>query len=475
MLPFELPRLLVIAVIALDVVAILRALTRSHGFRKTTNWILAVIAFPGLGAVLYLTLANPGIRRTTERMSASRSSLRAQRESEDSGATSDRALLDPVHRQVFDLATRLTGLVPRRGGAISLLEEDDHAIRLIEDTITAARRSIWVEYYIVRNDDTGRRFLDLLAAQAARGIEVRLLYDALGSWSIDSRRVQAIRDAGGQAVAFLPLNPLRRRWSVNLRNHRKIVVVDGEIGFTGGMNIGDEYSGLMGRKGLQAFRDTHLELRGPAVTDLARIFLEDWGFATGEAPLLSELSEMASSKGPIVGIVPSGPDQQHNATELVYFEIVNAARQRLWLASPYLVPDDPMLTALTAASLRGVDVRILTPKRSDVLVATLAARSFYPRLSRAGVRIFEYLPSMMHAKTLLVDVDLALVGSANVDVRSFSLNFELSVLVEEQAFVQELGRQFLEDCGESREFVEGRYTFLQRAVHGLARLFAPLL
>jgi cardiolipin synthase len=477
MWPLEVSDLLLIAVIAIDCVAILRALTRSHGLQRTLTWILAVLAFPILGALLYMTLANPSIKRTTRRMGRGGQSLR---ESGEGGVARTPGDLDESSRespyeQVFTLATRLTGLDSSRASEVQLLSKDEHAMRRLEEAIQAARHTIWVEYYIVRNDETGRRFMDLLASQAARGIEVRLLYDAFGSWWINSRRVRAIREAGGRVEAFLPLNPLRRRWSVNLRNHRKIVVVDGELGFTGGMNIGDEYSGRARRKGLKGFRDTHLELRGSAVTDLARVFAEDWVFATHEHLSVPENSAAPTRSGPRVSIVPSGPDQEHNATELVYFACVNAARKRLWLSSPYLLPDDTMLRALVAAALRGVDVRIVAPRRADVLVATLAARATYPEFHRAGVRIFEYLPTMMHAKTLLVDDSLALVGSANVDVRSFALNFELSALIEDEPFAGELGRQFEEDMQSSREYTRSSESFPQRVLHGVARLFAPLL
>ncbi len=470
----DLPVWAVVGFVVIDAIAILRAVTRAHGVQATLAWLLAIVAVPGLGAMLYLTLANPSIRRTTRRMSARRRSLRSgagYKRASASGVTP----LDPSVEPVFALALNTTGLTPTFGSRVDHLAEDARAFELLEKALETATQSIWAEYYIVQNDVTGRRFLDVLAERARNGVEVRFLYDAVGSYRIDGKHTRAIRDAGGRVEAFLPINPLRRRWAVHLRNHRKIVIVDGETGFTGGMNIGDEYSGRARRRGRESFRDTHLRLHGPAVADLSQIFVEDWAYATGETLEPPKRSALSSSGTSAVAIVPSGPDQDLNATQLVYFTAINAARSRLWLASPYFIPEEAILTALLAAAMRGVDVRLLAPARSDVPVASHAARSYYPPLARAGARIFEYLPAVMHAKTLLVDDCLALVGSANVDIRSFAFNFEVSALIYDPAFAGSLARRFEQDLAQSREYEDGKISFGQRLVQGLARLLSPLL
>ena len=379
---------------------------------------------------------------------------------------------------IMHLSAAITGHLPTSGNRAELLAEDEQAFGKIEAALASAKRSIWAEYYIINNDETGWRFLDLLAERARAGVEVRLLYDAIGSGSINKPRLEAILKAGGRAEVFLPLNPLRRRWSVHLRNHRKLIVVDGQVGFTGGMNIGDEYSGRGRRKGGKRFRDSHLELIGPAVGSLCATFAEDWTFATGEGLTLPSVPEPRPGAKTVVAVVPSGPDQEHNANALVYFSAINSAERRCWLTSPYFIPDEPTEQALCSAALRGVDVRIIVPGHPDVPLVGWVARSFYPRLVHAGVRVFEYMPEMLHGKTLVVDSELSIVGSANVDMRSFRLNFELGARVVDPAFARVLEDRFLADLKSSREVTGtsmARRGIGERLRDQAARLLSPLL
>ena len=232
-----------LALIALDATAIVRALIRGHGVASTLAWVFAIVAFPGLGAAAYLLLANPSVRRTVRRKAAAL------------GRTAEDALTDAFanqgERQIARLACELTCLRASAKNAVELLVEDEKAFGQIEHDLASAKDSIWAEYYIVKNDETGHRFLDALCARAQAGVKVRLLYDGLGSLGLDGARLKAIRAAGGKVEPFLPLNPLRRRWAVHLRNHRKMIVIDGDVAFTGGMNVGDEYSGRSRRKGNQ--------------------------------------------------------------------------------------------------------------------------------------------------------------------------------------------------------------------------------
>jgi cardiolipin synthase len=278
---------------------------------------------------------------------------------------------------------------------------------------------------------------------------------------------------------FLPINPLRRRWAVHLRNHRKILVVDGSTAMTGGMNVGDEYSGQLGRRGPRAWRDTLLVLDGPAAAAFAEVFAEDWSFATGTEEILEvESGAAAESGGSLVSVLPSGPDQEANAARLAYFAGITSAVSRCWIASPYFIPDGPTNRALVTAALRGVDVRILLPEKNDVTLMGPAARSYYTALVRAGARIFEYRPAMLHAKSMSVDGRWCLIGSANVDVRSFWLNFEISALVFDPEFASGLEAQFEKDLAQSREItpeiLSGR-GFWAALGEGVARLMSPLL
>lgn len=512
-------------VAVVDVVVIARAVSRGYGVENTLAWVMAILALPVVGALCYLALASPSLKRTTRRKRLRNLPVRSKASTRDwttaGGASASRGRAseigppDSTGATVLHMASALTGLDAWRGNEVTLLVDAEDAVGEMRAALLAAKRSIWIEFYIIKNDATGARFLDRLAERAREGLEVRLLYDALGSIGIDARRLEALREAGGRVEAFLPFNPLRRRWAINLRNHRKLVVVDGEIGFTGGMNVGDEYSGRLGSrltrqvKGqlqrlgagggggsgasgapdserreappedsqAETFRDTHLKIVGPAVADLAQIFAEDWSFATDEELALPP-PPPPCPEGEVVAVVPSGPDQEHNASGLVFFSGVATARQRVWLTSAYFVPDHAMIAALISAALRGVDVRVLVPQKSDVALVDAAARSNFLVLLRGGVRVFLYQPSVLHAKTMVVDGTWGMVGSANFDIRSFRLNFELGALVLGPHFAARMEARFKRDLEHSREVLAQELEargFLERLRDGGARLVSPLL
>lgn len=461
--------LIALGLLAFDLAAIAVLVWRSQGVERTLAWLFAILAFPGAGALAFFALANPSVRRASRRLHEA-SALRQD--------ACPRECAPEEPDPLFTLAEKATGFAPTAGNEVTLMAENAQAFRRIKEAIVSAERFIWAEYYIIKRDETGGLFLDLLARRAAEGLEVRLLYDALGSLDVDEERLSAIRAAGGKVAAFHPLNPLRRRWAVHLRNHRKLVAIDGETGFTGGMNVGDEYSGRSRRKGGLFFHDTHMMLKGPAAADLAEVFALDWAFATGS---ILALPRQPAGPGPgkvEAAVVPSGPDQERNATALCYFGALGQAKKRAFITSPYFIPNEPMLFAIQCAAMRGVDVRVLVPAKCDVSLVGPAARSYFPVLLRAGVRVYEYLPSMLHAKTMVVDGLWCLVGSANLDIRSFRLNFELGALVRDRDFGGLLEERFLSDIKKSRELslaaLASRSIFT-KAWERTSRLLSPLL
>ncbi len=433
--------------------------------------MFAVIAFPGLGGLAYLLLADPTIKRTTIRRRRRRSSA-----AQGSQAADTPPLAGTVDGMMA-VAARSTGLEPSAGNLAEVLTADELAFARVEESLRNARQRILAEYYLIRRDETGHRFLDILADKASEGVEVLLIYDAIGSFRLNRQRLQAIIAAGGRCEEFLPLNPLRKRWSVHLRNHRKLIVIDGKVAFTGGMNVGDEYSGRARRRGSLHFRDTHLRLAGPCVADLEEVFAADWQFATGETLDLPDAADPPPGSAR-VAIVPSGPDQPLNASQLNYFTGITSAQRSVWLTSPYFIPDEAILSALVNAALKGVDVRILVPASSDVLLVGPAGRSYYRQLLGVGIRIFEFLPSMLHAKTMVIDERYSLVGSANIDMRSFYLNFEVGALIDDPVVAATLHDCFSEQVQGSREITletVSAWSVPKRLLHGTARLFSPLL
>jgi cardiolipin synthase len=288
--------------------------------------------------------------------------------------------------------------------------------------------------------------------------------------------IRPLIQAGGLVRDFLPINPLRSWIRFNLRNHRKITVVDGSVGFTGGVNIGDEY---LGKSRLGPWRDTSLRLEGPAVAGLQRIFMEDWHFAAGE--LLDEetcFPSLCPAGDDMVQVIDSGPDQEPNSIRELYFAAILAARHRLWIASPYFVPDDGILDALRLARLRGVDVRLLFLLRPDHIIPFYAGRYFLSDLLAFGGRVYQYAPGMMHAKVVLVDDQWAMVGSANLDNRSLHLNCEAGCILYSKRLIEEVEAQFLRDLDSSLPLDRDVFARRSRLVHlieNACRLFSPVL
>jgi cardiolipin synthase len=459
-------------VVLIDIVAIFSIIWRSQGVERTLSWIFAVLAIPAIGAGFYFFLTHQPIKQSKKRKRKIKYKVNNNLPGESSKS------LHEFDNPILNLAYSVTGFEPTSNNNIDILTESESAFASIEKSVRSARKFIWVEFYIIKKDETGNSFLKLLAQMAESGIEIRLLYDAYGTSGLDPKSVRKIKKAGGMVKSFNPFNPFRSRWSFHLRNHRKLIVVDGIAAFTGGMNISDEYSGRNRRRGKGYFRDTHLRIEGPAVTDLLNVFREDWAYATSGEILQAVDPEISYKGNSTVAILPSDPDQFQNATALVFFEALNRARQSIYLTSPYFIPDEPILRAIECASLRGVDVRIIVPLKSDVILARQAAKSHFAQLIPIGVKVYEYKPSMLHAKTLIIDENIAIVGSANMDIRSFRLNFELNALILDKEIVQVLKEKFFQDMQKSKYIDPASFAkrgFKQRILERFARLLSPVL
>jgi cardiolipin synthase A/B len=442
---------------------------------STVAWILALAALPGVGLLLYFVLGPRRVGR--ERSRRARAQRRIRASLPNLHALSDVSRAEGQMRQLMALALNNSESPLSSGNAVRILRNGTECFPALEEAIRGAQHHIHLEYYIFDPDETGTKFRDLLVERAKAGVQVRLLVDAIGSSALGPSFFKPLLDAGGEAAFFNRVRLLRLvRPLVNFRSHRKIVVVDGQIGFTGGLNIADEYAGLVPEN---VVRDTHVRIAGPAVRALQLLFLEDWNFATDksltEPRLFADVPEQGDA---MVQIVGSGPDKAWRAIQQVYFSAVTQANDRLLISTPYFVPDPSIATALCTAALRGVDVQLLLPRRADSRVGSAAARSYYDDLLAAGVRIFEYLPGFMHAKTVVVDRKFASVGSANFNSRSFSLDFEVNALLYSPQLAGELEDIFKQDLTVSKEVTaESRQTlgFFGRLGEGTARLLSPLL
>jgi len=440
-------------------------------------WCLVVVLMPLFGALLFWMFGYAHVSRPLRRVQRQRSAFRARHPPRQQEAARGEEEDIPTWADLGEVACKVQAFPVSAGNAVSLYHETEGAFEALLAAVVGARHHVHVEFYILRNDATTDRFIGLLADKARGGVEVRLLYDAMGCVNLQSRRLRPLFEAGGTATAFLPLNPLRSRIQVNLRNHRKLAVIDGRTAFTGGMNIGDEYLGLCADIGY--WRDSFLKLEGPAVAGLQRVFVEDWDFASQEA-LNGDayFPELARAGDAVVQVVASGPDQEVKTIREVYFAAILSAREHLWVATPYFVPDNGLLDALRLARYRGVDVRLLTVMRPDHRITWYAGRYYYSALLDAGVEIYQYKRGMMHAKVLTADGRWGMVGSANLDNRSMHLSFEAGCVLHTPSLVAELEEQFCRDLLDAVRLDPDAFAarpFAARLTENACRLLSPLL
>lgn len=467
------------AAVALVIVHILR---RQKEPESMLAWIYAIILLPYVGWVAYLLVGETRLRRRArrrrKRMAHLISRLRPQAE-----RRAQRDQRDADERLPADLTTvermtrRLLGVPATSGNEVRIYQEANATYYALEEAIRDARRHVHLEYYIWQPDATGRHFRDLLIERARAGVECRLLLDSVGCWRVGRAFLRPLEEAGVRVAFFLHVNPLRKRWSINLRNHRKIVVVDGRIAFTGSQNVGDEYLGRLKR--LSPWRDTHLRISGPAVLFLQQTFVEDWYFTTRED--LSHDSYFPEPQRPgqsVVQTVATGPDQDVRVLEQIVFAAVATARHSIRVVMAYFVPGREIRMALKHASYRGVRVQLVLPTRHDHPVVLWAGRSFYGELLQAGVEIYEYDEGVLHSKIITVDDRWCMVGSANMDVRSFRLNFESTVIIYDPRVAAELSNSIEADIGRSRRIAQAdawNRRLSEQLLAGGARILSPLL
>ncbi len=444
---------------------------------STLAWIVVLNLLPVIGLLIYAWFGPRRVKRQRLKRWHQKALLMSR---EDRIALRAEYANVPIWAQQHsELIDATCGIPMSSARDIDILASGGATLEALLREIGQARQHVHLKYYIFEPDQTGTRLLRALAEKASAGLPVRLLVDAIGSARLLARRhrglLDALRAAGGEIAVFHPTRIDRLRPLVNLRTHRKIVVVDGRVGFVGGINVTDDENEQV--RGALAYRDTHLLVRGGAVRWLQYVFLKDWHYAEGPAPGATEDLLPDEAPGPLpVQIVTSGPDSDTEAIHRAMIDALGLARERVWLSTPYFVPTEAALAALTNAALRGVQIKLIVPERSDSLIVSAAARSYFQELQDAGVLLFEYRGRMFHAKTLVVDQLYGMVGSANFDNRSFRLNFEVAAVVLDRGFNQQLADMFEADLSHCQLVPRQRKTppHLQ-LFEAVARLGSPLL
>ncbi|MBU8880484.1 cardiolipin synthase [Bacillus sp. FJAT-29790] len=361
-----------------------------------------------------------------------------------------------------------------------ILKNGEVTFSEIRKKLKEAEAFIHLEYYIFRSDPLGKEIIGILIEKARKGVEVLFIFDAAGSRKIASEDIEAMEAAGVKVFPFSPLKYGFFNQKFNFRNHRKIIIIDGKIGFVGGLNVGIEYLGKDERVGF--WRDTHMLLKGEAVYSLHMVFLLDWEYVSGEKVLQKHPIGKSVIQDDVldgaVQVVASGPDTQQGIMSDFYYSMISCATKSIWIASPYFVPDEAIRTALRVAAAKGIEVRIMVPEINDGFLTQYASRSYFSELLRYGVEIYSYKKGFLHQKVIIVDGNLASIGTANMDMRSFHLNFEVNVFLYGTSSIRDLVAHYEEDMEESEIISPVQYYkrgFVERSKESFARLFSGIL
>ncbi|SDZ00505.1 cardiolipin synthase [Evansella caseinilytica] len=448
---------------------------------KTLTWLIVLGTLPIVGFFFYLLFGQNSRKKKSFKKKAILDEQAFHR-IEGNRPINESKLSDMADHQqkLFRLAHKLGNTPISYHTDTKVLTDGKETFAYIKQALKAATDHIHLEYYIVRDDQIGREIKEILMEKAKQGVAVRFLYDAVGCWNLSKKYVRDLREAGVQMIPFSPVTFPLFNHRINYRNHRKIIVVDTAYGFIGGLNIGDEYLGKDRYFG--HWRDTHLFVRGEAIRSLQLIFLRDWYYATGETVLKQSylspsLPERTDDKGG-VQMIASGPDTRWEILKKLFFTMITSAKRSIWIASPYFIPDEDILSAIKIAALSGVDVRILVPSLPDKKIVFYASRSYFPELLDVGVKIYEYHRGFMHSKLIIVDHELASIGTANMDMRSFHLNFEANAFLYETKSVETLVSDFIYDMEHStmiRLDVFNKRSLAHKVIESTSRLLSPLL
>ncbi len=449
---------------------------------KTIAWLLVLFLVPVVGFVLYILLGQ---------------NLRKKKKFKGK-ENIDTQIIDEIvqnqkyilsHIELFDndyslVKSRLIKLLLRNSNApftinnrTQVLTNGEETFGSIIQELKKAKHHIHMEYFIIRNDDLGNRIKDILISKAKDGLEVRVIYDSVGCWKLGKEYINDLKNAGVMVYPFFPvLFPVLSR-ELNYRNHRKIIVIDGKTGFVGGLNIGDEYLGKNSRLGF--WRDTHLKIEGESIYILQNIFLKDWTFVSNQSITSMDYYPKLDYYGEqLIQITECGPDSKWQSILQAYFTMISTAEKRVWITTPYLVPDESIMRALKVAALTGVDVRIIIPSRPDHFIVYWASRSNIEALLRAGVKIYTYEKGFIHSKILLVDGIGASIGTANLDMRSLEINFEVNAFIYDEEVIERLEKDFENDLDNSKEVeIEDHMNRrnYEKFLESLGRLLSPLL
>ena len=447
----------------------------------TVAWILVLLAMPVFGLFIYLNFGRNyrkvklfSRKGLTDLQRIEQMSLNQIRDLSDINSESGPIPQDKLH--IIKLLLNNSKALLTANNQIEILNNGKAKFDALITDLKAAKHHIHLEYYVYEDDEIGNAIKEILIEKAQQGIEVRLIIDAIGSWSLSKRFLNSLKNAGVEVAKFMPVRfPLVAN-KINYRNHRKIVVIDGRIGYVGGLNIADRY--IHGSEKLGTWRDTHLKIAGDAVQSLQTIFITDWYFVTQKYLQGPGYFPQHSIENNLwVQITVSGPDSDWSSIMQAYFTAITTAEHYIYITTPYFMPNESILTALKTAALSGVDVKLILPSKSDITTHLYGSMSYVEELIRAGVHVYLYKKGFNHGKVMMVDGLFTTIGTANMDSRSFDKNFEVNALIYDEQTVRHMEESYLEDLKNSKAVVLSDFIKRSSATkfkESLARVLGPI-
>ena len=445
----------------------------------TWAWLMIMIVLPGLGFIIYLLLGQNFSRARIFKEKKEFDTIKRRELSKDFTSKEHEHIGGEQYLDLIRMNYTHSGAKCTYNNEVDVYYNGvDKFAQLIKD-LKNAKKFIHIQYYIIRPDRLGKKIMSILEEKAAEGVEVRFLVDSMGSYKVTRRSLRNFTKNGGKFEIFFPGIFPHVNTRINYRNHRKMVVIDGEYGYIGGFNVGDEY--INENKHIGFWRDTHIRIRGEAVNDLTNRFLLDWCYASGEE--IEDFSKFYP-KNPIrdgdiaIQIVTSGPDHNEEYIKNAYMKMINNAKKYVYLETPYFVPDSPMLEALKLSALSGVDVRLIIPGKPDHIFMKWAASAYIGDLLNAGAKVYLYQNGFIHAKTIVADGKVCTVGTANMDMRSYSLNFEVNAFIYDDRVANNLETQFFKDIEDCKVMTKEEYdkrSITLRIRESIIRLISPIL
>lgn len=453
----------------LGVTLAVHAVMQPRSSQGAIAWFIALITMPLITIPVYAVFGRTRFFGYTEALRSADERIGAHVREWLQQMNTLAAKPTPGLEVINALSSNITNISFLRANSVELLIDGAATYDTMIRAIESANSYVLVQFYIVRDDIVGRRLRNALVTQAHKGVRVLFLYDEIGCIKLPNSYLDSMRNAGIDVSGFKTTKGRSNRFQINFRNHRKLLVVDGRSGFIGGHNLGKEYL---------KYRDTHLRVDGPAAQHIQFTFMKDWYWATGQIAALTSPLPAIESSDQAVAIVNTGPADTAYNCAILFMTLISRARVRLWITSPYFVPDDAMVIALQAAALRGVDVRIILPDKADQRIVELASFTYYDVMLKSGVRLYRYRERFMHQKVILVDDIVAGVGTVNLDNRSLYLNFEATALVADDAFIQQIEAMLTTDLENSVPVMREHYhnkSLPFRVTSQIARLASPLL